>query len=63
MLTNRLTPDRYMFFLTKDSEERIEGNVDNWGDSFARDASVDEIREVGLLYRFTKGHFNSTKDI
>ena len=45
-----LTCGRHMFFTTAESEPRIEDAVDEYGDSFARDVSVDELQEVlGLL--------------
>ena len=41
-----LTWGRHMFFTTAESEPRIEDAVDEYGDSFARDVSVDELKEV-----------------
>ena len=35
-----------MFFDTTESESRVEGAVDGYGDSFARDVTVDELKEV-----------------
>ena len=35
-----------MFFTTKESESRIEGAIDQYGDSFARDVTVNELKEV-----------------
>ena len=35
-----------MFFATAESETRVEGAIDEYGDSFARDTTVDELREV-----------------
>ena len=35
-----------MFFTSAESESRIEGAVDEYGDSFARDITVDELKEV-----------------
>ena len=35
-----------MFFTATESESRIEGAVDKFGDSFARDITVDELKEV-----------------
>lgn len=41
-----LTPDRHMFFMKAESKSMIESNIDEYGDSFARDVSLDELREV-----------------
>ena len=35
-----------MFFTATQSESRIGGAVDEYGDSFARDITVDELKEV-----------------
>ena len=35
-----------MFFATAEVEPRIEGAVDEYGDSFARDVDIDELKEV-----------------
>ena len=35
-----------MFFATAESESRIEGAIDQYGDSFARDVTVNELKEV-----------------
>ena len=35
-----------MFFTTSASESQIEGAVDEYGDSFARDVTVEELNEV-----------------
>ena len=35
-----------MFFTTMESESRIEGAIDEYGDSFARDVTVNELKEV-----------------
>jgi len=35
-----------MFFLKPDDQFQIEGNVDQYGDSYARDVSVDELEEA-----------------
>ena len=35
-----------MFFTATESESRIGGAVDEYGDSFARDITVDELKEV-----------------
>ena len=35
-----------MFFTTAESEPRFEGAVDEYGDSFARDVTLDELKEV-----------------
>lgn len=35
-----------MFFTAEDSESHIERAVDEYGDSFARDVTVDELREA-----------------
>ncbi len=35
-----------MFFTTAESESRVEGAVDEYGDSFARDITVDELKKV-----------------
>jgi DNA ligase-4 len=36
----------HMFHMTPDAQESIEGNVDSYGDSYARDMSVDELRKL-----------------
>lgn len=42
-----------MFSTTAESESRIEGAVDEYGDSFARDITVEELKEVwGFLGPF-----------
>lgn len=42
-----LTPEsKQMFFTKSDSEAWIESAVDEYGDSFARDASVDELKAI-----------------
>ena len=41
-----LTGDRHMFFTTTESESRIKGAIDEYGDSFSRDVTVDELKEV-----------------
>lgn len=35
-----------MFFTTAESESQIEGAIDEYGDSFARDITVGELKEV-----------------
>ena len=37
---------KHMFFTTADSKSRVEGAVDEYGDSFARDVSIDELKEI-----------------
>jgi len=37
---------RHMFFTKSDSESRIEAAVDEYGDSYARDVTVDELNEI-----------------
>lgn len=37
---------RHMFFTIAESESRIEGAVDEYGDSFARDTTADELKEM-----------------
>jgi DNA ligase-4 len=37
---------RHMFFTTADSESRIEGAIDEHRDSFARDITVEELKEI-----------------
>lgn len=43
-----LTRGRHMFFTTVESEPRIKSSVDEHDDSFARDTTVDELKEVRL---------------
>ena len=43
-----------MFFTTSESESRIEGAVDEYGDSFARDITVEELKEVRGLSALLK---------
>lgn len=40
-----LEPERHLFFVPEGMEKRWAGNVDEYGDSFARDTSIDELRE------------------
>lgn len=35
-----------MFFTTAESETRVEDATDEYGDSFARDITVEELKEV-----------------
>lgn len=35
-----------MFFTTECKQEEIESNIDQYNDSFARDTTKDELREV-----------------
>lgn len=37
---------RHMFFTKEDSKDMIDENVDEYGDSFARDISIDELRSI-----------------
>jgi len=37
---------RHMFFTKEDSRDMIEQNVDEYGDSFTRDLSLDELRSI-----------------
>ena len=37
-----------MFFTTTESESRIEGAIDQYGDSFARDVTVNELKDVRI---------------
>jgi len=36
----------HMFFMTQDAQYSVEGNVDMYGDSYARDVTVSELRHV-----------------
>ena len=36
----------HMFFTTPDAQSSVEGNVDMYGDSYARDVTVDELRRI-----------------
>lgn len=38
-----------MFFIKDDEKEVISQNVDPFGDSYARDTSVEELREVSMV--------------
>lgn len=40
--------DRHMFFTTEDSKQKLEDGIDEYGDSFARDVSINELQEVRL---------------
>ena len=48
-----------MFFTKEESKATIQGSIDEYGDSFARDTGLDELREVRptfvhyLLYSLT----------
>lgn len=35
-----------MFFTTKGKQEEIESNIDQFNDSYARDTTVDELKDV-----------------
>lgn len=41
---------RHMFFTMEDQDEDIKLNVDQFMDSYARDTTVDELKEVCLIY-------------
>ncbi|KAL2853726.1 ATP dependent DNA ligase domain-containing protein [Aspergillus pseudodeflectus] len=45
---------RHMFFTTKDKEEVVAGNIDQFNDSYARDTTIEELQ--GLLTQMGKGH-------
>ena len=38
--------DRHMFFTTKDREPQIASTVDDLGDSYTRDITINELRNV-----------------
>lgn len=40
---------RHMFFTVEDQDEDIKMNVDQFMDSYARDTTVDELKEVRLF--------------
>ncbi len=40
---------RHMFHITTNSESVIEENVDRFGDSYARDVTVSELKNAGPL--------------
>jgi hypothetical protein len=46
MLTNY---NRHMFFTLEDQDEDIKLNVDRFMDSYARDTTIDELKEVCLI--------------
>lgn len=37
---------RHMFFVTEDREDEITANVDKFADSYARDTTMDELKDV-----------------
>lgn len=39
-------PERHLFFATEDAAAMYEGNVDDYGDSFARDTTADELKDI-----------------
>jgi hypothetical protein len=43
-----------MFFLSDDSSQQIEDNIDEHGDSYTRDVTTEELRKV-----FGKIHFSN----
>lgn len=49
---------RHMFFTREDSKDLIEQNIDEYGDSFARDSSVDELRSIFDEMPKLEGAFN-----
>jgi DNA ligase-4 len=51
---------RHMFFIKDDQQDEIEDNVDKFNDSYARDTTVEELKEVScslqvLLIQLTIG--------
>lgn len=49
---------RHMFFTKEDSRDMVEQNVDEYGDSFARDFSLDELRSIFDEMPKLEGAFN-----
>jgi DNA ligase-4 len=39
-------PERHLFFVPDEMKDRFVGNVDEYGDSYARDTNEDELREI-----------------
>ncbi|OQD81483.1 hypothetical protein PENANT_c027G05932 [Penicillium antarcticum] len=53
---------RHMFFTMKDQEAEIATNVDKYMDSYARDTSVDELREIFSQMNKTQDEPNGSLD-
>lgn len=43
-----------MFFVTVDSQDVVASSVDQYGDSYVRDVSVDELKQVGFCMLFNR---------
>jgi hypothetical protein len=52
-----------MFHVTHESKESIEENVDSFEDSYARDVTVAELKDVGALCSFGSNLLKRVKDI
>jgi len=39
-----------MFFTTKDKQESVSASIDQFKDSYARDTTVEELRDVSVAY-------------
>ena len=44
------TTQRHIFFATKDREEEAAANVDRFNDSYARDTTKEELRDVSVSH-------------
>ncbi|KAI9711850.1 MAG: DNA ligase (ATP) [Bogoriella megaspora] len=52
---------KHLFFVGKDDERKFEENVDDFGDSYAKDVSVDELKEIFNNMPSGEGRFDSKK--
>lgn len=44
--TDSIDSTRHVFFMPEGKEEEVTANVDKFGDSYARDTTVDELKDV-----------------
>ena len=53
---------KHMFFTTPDSEPRVEAAIDEYNDSFARDVTIDELKQIfDSMPTTSKHNFNATE--
>lgn len=48
-MTLRSWAGRHMFHIIEKDKEQIESNVDEYGDSYVRDVTVDELKDVSKI--------------
>src|SRR5699024_10952129 len=60
VLNITLTHTRHMFFMTANKEEEVESNIDQFNDSYARNTTAKELKDI--LEQMSKKHnFDSTQ--